>query len=1513
MNALMIGNGSLLIQCAQIWLDRRQEISGIISENAEIREWAARKEIPVFADYSQVDIVSVDWLFSVANLKMLPASFLKIAKIGALNFHDGPLPCYAGLNAPVWALLNHEKRHGITWHLMQDRADTGDIVEQRIFEIPAGETALSLNAKCYAAGIDGFTALVDPLIAGNLAPESQDTQNRHYFGRNARPKAAGVLDFTTSAQDVVRFVNALDHGNYANPLAVAKIIIEDQVFLVGNASAIDDQTGNAGTVLKTGVNELTIACHNGAVALSDIKSVYRHALDVSKLVQSGDKLTQVSRDEIDRLLAPLAKAEADLVQELSKIENTDQSFVRDRNLPENWQSSHIVLKGDADKRLALINIFARCHGQSHVALAVETEFQNPLICSWMPLATPKAETTIKMALEATKTCHGETIKRGAFVADLFARTPNLRETKTPIFGITHMSAGICGTAISFEINENCTVLHFDENQIDRASVDIYAARLLELQNTDASINIVDIPRLNPIELDLVLNQWNDTKKAYDNCPIHKQFETIAAKSPDETALVFEEQQLSFQTLNNRANTVALTLEKMGVKLGDRVGIHLKRSPEMIIALLATLKVGAAYVPLDPNYPSDRIAHYVNDSGAKIIITQTDLMSELPSHDAQTVDIKTISLDTAANNPNTAVTKDDLAYLIYTSGSTGTPKGVMVEHGNVANFMSAMDDRVSYENGDSWLAVTSLSFDISVLELLFTLTRGIKLILSSDDSRLLISNGKPKTSAMDFSLYYWGNDDETSANKYDLLLKGAQFADQNGFVAVWTPERHFHAFGGPYPNPAVTGAAVAAVTNNIAVRAGSCVAPLHHPARIAEEWAVIDNLTNGRVGLAMASGWQPDDFVLRPENTPPDNKPALFETIKTVRRLWEGEAVEFPTAKGTPHAVVTQPRPLSKTLPIWVTSAGNPETWVEAANLGANVLTHLLGQSVAEVGEKIEIYHNALRAAGHDPKDFKVTVMLHTLIGEDREVVREIAREPMKDYLRSAAGLIKQYAYAFPAFKKTKGAETTFDLGSLEPDELEAILDFAFTRYFEDSGLFGTPDDAARRVAELQAIGVGEVACLIDYGIDTNQVLEGLRPLAAVVAETNATTEMAPDDFSIAAQIERHNISHLQCTPSMARMMLADQSARQAFGGLKHVLLGGEALPDDLVQDVKTVTNASLSNMYGPTETTIWSTSENVQSGSEAIVNIGTPIANTQVYVLDGAKNPVAVGEEGELYIAGDGVTRGYWQRPELTNERYVPNPFTNGRMYQTGDLVKWRSDGKLDYVGRADQQLKLRGYRIELGEIDAAISKLKNVDQAVVVAREDRPGDVRLVAYLMAASPIKTLDLRQHLLGVLPDYMVPSHFVQVDHFPLTPNKKIDRKALPAPKVAQPTSDQAKPLPKLNHPQNNASKTDLLREIGAIWMDILGVTSVNPQDNFFDLGGHSLLAVQTHRAIRDQLNLANLSITDIFRFPTLDGLCAQLATPDDDTKPITSAPKTTRNDTMSRRRAMRAARLQKIKN
>ena len=375
-----------------------------------------------------------------------------------------------------------------------------------------------------------------------------------------------------------------------------------------------------------------------------------------------------------------------------------------------------------------------------------------------------------------------------------------------------------------------------------------------------------------------------------------------ARTPDAIALVCENRSVTYRELDRQASRVARELIAQGAGPDRLVGLHVNRSCELVIGALAILKAGSAYVPLDPTYPTDRIGYMIEDSGLGVILCSRGLTPPVKSPDVKAVTIEEALSSGDAPAPRSDVGADHLAYVIYTSGSTGRPKGVMVEHRNVVNFFAGMDDRVprSRDRQDVWLAVTSLSFDISVLELFWTLSHGFKVVIHTDERRTtpMSSDRRDQPAVgMDFSLFFWGNDDGAGPRKYQLLLEGARFADDRGFRAVWTPERHFHAFGGPYPNPSVTGAAVAAITNNLDIRAGSCVLPLHHPARVAEEWAVIDNISNGRAGLAFASGWMPEDFLLRPENAPPHNKTAMLRDVETVRRCGAARRVAFEAPGG----------------------------------------------------------------------------------------------------------------------------------------------------------------------------------------------------------------------------------------------------------------------------------------------------------------------------------------------------------------------------------------------------------------------------------------------------------------------------------------------------------------------------------------------------------------------------------------------------------------------------------------
>lgn len=1518
-SCLLIGNDNLTIQCGTMLLEGGHEIRAVATKRREIQEWATQNGIlhfqPGEASIEQARGLRFDWLLSIANTDIISSELLSLPNRGAVNFHDGPLPRYAGLNAPVWAILNGETTHGITWHMIEGGVDEGDIVVQRMVSVDEKDTALTLNAKCFAAAVESFGDVMATLATDSPNRQAQDLSQRTYFGLKDRPVAAAFLDFSQSTDSIIRLIRGLDHGDYRNPLAVPKIKAGNDVLLVRKANKVNAQ-GTPGAVLGKDAHGLTVATGDGAVYLSGLSDLIGGPTEAHDItVDTVDVAFDV--DLIDEAHARTLRGEIYWARQFEGYRPAVWLPQGNNASPREW-SREFTLPDNLDKAAAFAGFAAivssLCDFETVDLALGRADSLSGVIAHWVPIRFDvstdwqSATLGVSESLEKADTT-------GPAAADLLARCPNIDNAVMPDAALSE-GGPVAGAALTFAITEATATLHADLSRISLEEADLITDRirhlLANLDSVKDNTSIADIPMLPPSERDLVLNAWNETSVSFDDALcIHHHFEARAVRAPDKTALVFEGQSITYGALESRANQVAHVLRDMGVGPGKPVGLHMRRSLDLVIAALGILKAGGAYLPLDPNYPADRLALFVENSGTDVIVTEPALLGQFEAPSIASLLMNDAKIDAASDTPCAPLgDANDLAYLIFTSGSTGTPKGVMIPHRAVSNFFTGMDARIKHDPPGVLMAVTSLSFDISVLELFWTLARGFKVVISGEE-KLIAESGSTSSSKMDFSLFYWGNDDGVGRDKYALLLEGAQFADKNGFSAVWTPERHFHAFGGLYPNPSVTGAAVAAVTRNIAVRAGSCVAPLHHTARIAEEWAVIDNLTDGKTGIAIASGWQPDDFILRPENTPPENKPAMSRAINDLRALWAGEKVAFPKADGTMHEVMTQPRPVSKELQIWVTTAGNPETWRQAGEMGANVLTHLLGQSVQEVGEKIEIYHAALRGAGHNPENFTVTLMLHTFIAQDRETAREIAREPMKDYLRAAADLIKQYAWAFPAFKRPKGVDTArqLDLGGLEPDELETILDFAFERYFEDSGLFGTVEDALARVEQVSDIGVTEIACLIDYGIERQVVLDGLRPLADVVrrAEVRAPT----DDWSIAAQIERHQATHLQCTPYMARMLTTNEASREALSHLKHLMIGGEALSGALVGDLKTLTNASIENMYGPTETTIWSTTEKATAGTGTVC-IGRPIANTQTYVLNDAMEPCPVGVAGELYIAGHGVALGYWKRDDLTGERFLDDPFRDGnKMFKTGDLAKWCADSKLDFLGRNDRQVKIRGYRMELGEIEAALESQNDVLQAAVVVRPDASGVGVLTAFITGSAAASVLSA--NLSKRLPPFMVPTHVYTLEHMPLTPNKKIDRNALkvtttkdtaPLTKVMSKTNEQSEPA--------QGDTTDIEGTIAGVWSRILGVEKVAASDNFFDLGGHSLLAVETHREIKKLLELPTLSIADIFRAPTLGGLTARataLAHPEGD-DPKTGAPDIAVGNpsaVIDKRRAMRQSR------
>ena len=380
------------------------------------------------------------------------------------------------------------------------------------------------------------------------------------------------------------------------------------------------------------------------------------------------------------------------------------------------------------------------------------------------------------------------------------------------------------------------------------------------------------------------------------------------------------------------------------------------------------------------------------------------------------------------------------------------------------------------------------------------------------------------------------------------------------------------------------------------------------------------------------------------------------------------------------------------------------------------------------------------------------------------------------------------------------------------------------------------------------------------------LLENLLPLTSGAEILLASASGARDGFYLANLIDSARPTILQATPSMWRLLL--EAGWNGRRGLR-ALCGGEAMPCSLAAELLSRTDL-LWNVYGPTETTIWSTIARVVPAA-ADPPIGGPLANTALYVLDEDGQLVPDGWPGELYIGGVGVARGYRNRPEQTRERFLPDPFApepESRMYRTGDRVCRRPDGQLEYLGRIDGQVKIRGYRVELSEIETHLRRHPGVVETVVfLARAQQP-DARLTAHVLPAhtTPILAADLRAHLAKVVPPYMIPSEFVMVDSFPLTPNGKVDRVAVASSKHVG-SRDEARP--------DWTGSTAVENAIARIWKDVLQAGSVGPTDNFFDIGGQSLLLMRVAARIQKEFGW-ELQPLIMFQYPTIRSLAAYLS-------------------------------------
>jgi polyketide synthase 12 len=1503
-------------------------IRAVVTSDAVARSWAIKAGISHHELDDAVELapqLDCDLLFSVGNYALVPDALLKCAKRMSINYHYGPLPEYSGLHAPSWAIADRATEYAITWHQIGALVDGGDVLKRVSVPMEPGDTALSLGLKCDEAAVASLSDLIDEIAEGRETTTTQDLTARRYFSRHTQFPAEGLIDWAQGTDHIVAMVRATDYGPFGSPLVWPKVNVNGHFLAVREArSGTASNDAAPGEVIACDdVSGLHVATASGTVHLTHLSTLEGQAL------AAGDIAT-TSGVAPGMILTPPGDGLKTLITEAGTEASKAGTYWRERlidggdpyRLPytspvsrDEHDASPITMqcraavgdgnRGDDMSAASYLTgvwctFLSRATGKKdiHITVAaprdgIDADYRD-LFAAWLPLqADVDVDRPIRDNLQAIghEFDHGQ--EMGWLRRDFIGRDEVLRKhwnsgALTPdvliSWGDTASPADGHRPALELAIQEDgeTVEVRYDAMRSSRQGIAQLAAQFsdwCERLPSIASQPLGSVDVISARERETLIEEFNATgdDTMLGQC-LHQLYERAAGIHSDNVALVCGDTKLTYQELNADANRLAHVLMHQDVGRGDLVGVALDRSIDVVVALLAVMKTGAAYVPIDPSFPAERIRQMIDNADPKLVVTPATTPANLSAWAARclSIDEARAHSNSNAHHPDVEVRADDLAYVIYTSGSTGNPKGVEISHDALCNFLCSMQQQPGCGEADRLLAVTTISFDIAVLELFLPLLCGATTVIAQghetiDASALLELIKRHAITMMQSTPATWqllldsGWHGEPRLAK--ILCGGEALPRQLADRLLACGDSVWNMYG---PTETTVWSSVWRVREDGDVAIGSPIANTQLYV-LDEDLSPVPLGFPGELciaGAGVARGYHED-----PEHTRsrfvdnPFHAGTLYRTGDLARFIEPGKLSVLGRTDGQ------------------VKLRGYR---IELGDIESAITRHEDISSAVVVGRNGQLVAYCVRdsaqAAGVGPDQQVQSTALAEWAGAwDRAYEADVADATFNlagwhnsyDGLPFSNGEMRDWQMSSVNRILSHAPESVFEIGSGSGLMMFSIASHCSAYHAVD---------ASRQAVDItrkHLRSLPHVTCEYRPAHELPEVVEGAFDTVII----NSVAQYFPSIDYLTSVLEWATKA-----VNRGRVFLGDlrdlSLLRVFHADVINFRSDGKVSPEELARRAEHAMQSDRELVISP------DFFANLPSLLPQITRVDITSRDGQ-YVNEMTRYRFDVTlHVGESANAQTRITEKHWREDELDvaslREQLgvsadMPlrlNDIPNGRLGAVHSRVAAAlgdaSDAPTSWIDPQDLKGIAHEAGLEMASLPSRSGDTWSFDALFWQTGEspdlslhpaeamDRDALAQYANVPAVGEPAKvkvSRVLRPWLAERLPAYMVPSFFVELDEFPLTPNGKIDRKALPDP--VEEIEATAKPA------------NELERDILAVWSDVLGHDRIGINENFFEIGGDSL------RVVRVQTELAKLlgrpiSTATLFEHFTIKALAAHLA-------------------------------------